>query len=403
MTEPLPEIPAFPMARAQECPLDPPPQLALLRTRSPVVRVRIWDGSTPWLITGHDDQRAVLSDPRFSADARRPGYPHVAEGAVARSSSTSFMQMDDPEHARLRRYVTADFAIKRVEALRPRIQDIVDELIDKMLAAGPRADLVEAFALPVPSLVICELLGVPYADHEFFETNSRVLVSGSAKPEEVVAANQQLTSYLGELVDAETRKPRDGLLSRLTAQEYRAGTLSRDELAELALLLLAGGHGTTANMIALGTVALLEHPNQVAALREGGPDLAAGAVEELLRYLTITHSGRRRVATEDVELGGQLIRAGEGVIVANDLANRDERVFADPDRLDIHRDARRHLAFGFGVHQCLGQSLVRVELQVVFDTLFRRIPTLALAAPCHELPFKWGGLIYGVAKLPVTW
>jgi cytochrome P450 len=404
MTQTRHDIPAFPIARAPGCPLDPAPELDRLRAEEPVTRVRLWDGSTPWLLTRHDDQRAMLTDPRFSADGRRPGYPHVAEGAAARTPDASFLQMDGAEHARLRKMVTADFSIRRMAALRPRVQQIADDLIDTMLAAGPSADLVEAFGLPMPSAVICELLGVPYADHEFFQVNSRVLVSRGSTREEVVEANRKLIAYLGDLVDSQAGKPGEGMLARLTAEQYDTSELTREDLAKLALLLLAGGHETSANMISLGTVALLRNPDQLAALRDTeDPRLIAGAVEELLRYLTITHNCRRRVAIEDVEIGGQLIRAGEGVIAANDAANRDETVFPDPGRLDLHRDARRHLAFGFGVHQCLGQPLVRVELQVVFGTLFHRIPTLALAVEPDQIAYKRDGLIYGVTELPVTW
>jgi cytochrome P450 len=172
----------------------------------------------------------------------------------------------------------------------------------------------------------------------------------------------------------------------------------------MGVLLLIAGHETTANMIALGTLALLEHPEQLAALRDAGnPQLVAAAVEELLRYLTIVHFGLRRVALADIEIGDRIIRAGDGVILATVAGNRDEQVFADPDRLDIHRDARRHVAFGFGVHQCLGQPLARVELQVAYGTLYRRIPSLRLAVDREQVPFKDDGLVYGVYELPVTW
>jgi cytochrome P450 len=396
------EIPEFPMARAASCPFDPPPEL---RARAPVTRVRLWDGSTPWLITGYADGRALLGDPRVSADTTRPGFPHTsAAGRARRTQARTFIGMDDPDHARLRRMVTATFAIRQVEALRPPIQRIVDELIDALLA-GPRpVDLVEAFALPVPSLVICQLLGVPYADHDFFQRRSRLLVNREVPTERVMAAQGELIEYLDGVIAAKLAAPADDLLSRLAVERVATGELSQREAAVMAVLLLIAGHETTANMIALGTLALLEHPDQLAALRAAeDPTAIAGAVEELLRYLSIVHSGRRRVALEDIEVGGQLIRAGDGIVVANDLANRDEQPFSDPDRLDIHRDARGHVAFGFGVHQCLGQPLARVELQVVYGTLYRRIPGLRLAVPLEQIPFKHDGAIYGVYELPVTW
>jgi cytochrome P450 len=236
----------------------------------------------------------------------------------------------------------------------------VDGLIDDMLAGPAPVDLVEAFALPVPSLVISELLGVPYADHDFFQRNSRLLVNRATAPEEALAAQHRLVEYLERLVADKQAHPCEDLLSQLAVQRVATGELSRHEAAMTGRLLLTAGHETTANMIALGTLALLRHPDQLARLREtDDPKLIAGTVEELLRYLTIVHSGRRRVALEDIEVGGRTIRAGEGIVFANDIGNRDTTVFADPDRLDLRRDARRHIAFGFGVHQCLGQPTAR--------------------------------------------
>ncbi|HEY0539936.1 MAG TPA: cytochrome P450 [Actinoallomurus sp.] len=394
-------MPAYPMKR--DCPFDPPPELRRIQAESPVTRVRLWDGSSPWLITDYPDQRAVLSDPRFSADVRRPGYPHVTAASQARRKrSRSFISMDEPEHGTYRTMLTGTFMIKKMEALRPRIQRIVDGLIDAMLDGGPPADLVSAFALPVPSLVICELLGVPYAEHAFFQRCSRVLVSSRSTAEEAVAAADELKDYLTRLLDRKAADPADDLLSRLVTEQ--AETMSRSQIADMAMLLLVAGHETTANMIGLGTLTLLQHPDQLAELRESeDPKLIAGAVEELLRYLNIVHSGRRRVATEDVEIGGRLIRAGEGVIVATDAGNRDATAFPDPDVLDIHRKARHHVAFGYGVHQCLGQPLARVELQVVYGTLYRRVPTLRQAVPLEEIRFKHDMLVYGVHELPVSW
>jgi cytochrome P450 len=312
--------------------------------------------------------------------------------------------MDDPDHARLRRMVTGAFAIRQVEALRPSIQRIVDERIDALLA-GPRpVDLVEAVALPVPSLVICRLLGVPYADHDFFQQRTRVLVIRDQAVERVIAAQEELTEYLDGVIADKLAEPGDDLLSRLAVEHVAAGELSRREAAMMAVLLLIAGHETTANMIALGTLALLEHRDQLAAVRDtDDPVLIAGAVEELLRYLSIVHSGRRRIALEDIEIDGDTIHAGDGIVLAGDAANRDEDRFPDPDRLDVHRDARGHVAFGFGAHQCLGQPLARVELQVVYGTLYRRIPGLRLAVPLEQIPFKHDSNVYGVYELPVTW
>ncbi|WP_328744397.1 cytochrome P450 [Streptomyces sp. NBC_00285] len=399
MTDTAPE---FPMSRAARCPFDPPPALRELQEKGPLAKVRLWDGSEPWLVTRYAEQRAILADPRVSADTDRPGYPSKAS-SEAGEGKLSFIMMDDPEHARLRRMVTAPFAIKRIEALRPAVQRIVDGLIDDLLAGPQPADLVEAFALPLPSLVICELLGVPYDDHALFQENTRTMVRTTATPEARSAATREIAGYLsGQLAERFT-EPRDDLLTGI-AGRVTAGELTHGQAVEMALLLLIAGHETTANMIALGTAALLEHPDQLALLRDtDDPALIASAVEELLRYLHITHQGRRRAVTEDIEIAGQVIKAGEGVIMVNETGNRDPRVFDDPDRLDITRDARRHVAFGFGVHQCLGQPLARMELQVVYGTLYRRIPTLKFARALEDVKFKHDAFIYGIHELPVTW
>ncbi|WP_405792258.1 cytochrome P450 [Streptomyces sp. NBC_01506] len=395
-------VPHFPMDRAATCPFDPPPTAVAQQKQAPLTKVRMWDDSTPWLVTGYAEGRALLADPRVSADITLPGYPLQAP-LQPDGPRASFILMDDPEHARLRRMVTAPFAIKRVAALRPAVQGIVDDLIDGMLAGPNPVDLVEAFALPMPSLVICELLGVPYRDHGFFQDNSKIIIKRDVDPQQQIDAFRALLDYLDDLMGKKLAAPADDLLSGL-AERVRSGELTRDEAAEMGVLLLIAGHETTANMIALGTLALLEHPAQLALLRDSDdPKLVASAVEELLRYLNIVHNGRRRVALEDIDIAGHRVRAGEGLIVANDIGNRDPDAFPEPDRLDIERDARHHVAFGFGIHQCLGQPLARLELQIVYSTLYRRVPTLRLAADIGRIPFKHDGSVYGVYELPVTW
>lgn len=299
--------------------------------------------------------------------------------------------------------VTAPFSVKRAEALRPAIQKIVDGLIDDMLA-GPRpADLVEAFALVVPSLVICELLGVPYADHEFFQENAKQFTRREATGQQAAAGQQRLMEYMDRLIGEKLTRPGSDVISDV-AGRVKAGELSREDAAQMGALLLLAGHDTTANMIALGTLALLQHPHQLAILRDtDDPAVVANAVEEMLRYLSIVHNGRTRVALDDIEIGGQVIHAGDGIVMPIEMANRDAAAFPDPDRLDILRPARHHVAFLFGPHQCLGQNLARVELQVVYGTLYKRIPTLRLAAELDQIPFKDDAIIYGAYELPVTW
>jgi pentalenic acid synthase len=269
-----------------------------------------------------------------------------------------------------------------------------------MLAQGPPAELVSAFALPVPSMVICLLLGVPYSDHEFFEEQSRrMLRSGSA--EEFEDAREQLENYLAELISGKERKPGEGLLDDLIDDQLRTGTLTREDLVTFALILLIAGHETTSNMISLGTFTLLEHPDQLAQLR-ADESLMPAAVEELLRFLSIA-DGMVRVATEDIEVGGRTIRADDGVVFANSTINRDGTAYASPDDLDWHRSARHHVAFGFGIHQCLGQNLARAEMEIALRSLFARIPDLRLAVPAAEIPFKPGDTLQGMIELPLAW
>ncbi|MEV7423846.1 cytochrome P450 [Streptomyces sp. NPDC091212] len=400
-------VPTFPLSRASGCPFDPPPQYATLREEAPVSPIRLWNGQVAWLLTRYADQRAVLADPRFSADVTRPGHPAQSAGVEASRNldRLPFIARDDPEHNHQRLMFTAHFTVKRVAAMRPRIQEIIDRLLDDMEAAGPPADLVSAFALPMPSLVISELLGVPHRDRGLFQRAARALVTLDSTPEQARAASGELAAYLDELITVKEREPADDLLSTLVVERVRTGELDRRHLVENAILLLSAGHETTANMTALGTLALLHHPEQLATVRDSDdPARVANAVEELLRYLTITHSGRRRVATEDVEIAGTVVRAGEGVVLANDAGNRDGTVFPDPDRLDIDRpEVRRHMAFGHGSHQCLGQNLARAELQLAYPALLRRFPGLRTTVPDGELRFKEDMLVYGVHELPVAW
>jgi cytochrome P450 len=396
------EIPSFPLPRNN--PLNPPPHYGHLRNSGSLGKVRLWDGSEAWLITRYEDFRAVLSDPRFSADITRQGYPTVNAGMkVARGNYRSFITMDPPEHTAHRRMLTGEFAVRRMESYRPRIQRIVDGLIDNMIARGGPVDLVSDLALPIPSLAICEMLGVPYEDHDFFQSRARILASHTTTREEALAASEELCEvYLRQLIRKKDSCPEDDIISRLVANHVRKGDLTENELISMVRLLLIAGHETTANMTSLGALLLLRHPDQWAQL-QSNPALVPQAVEEMLRFLDPTHSGRRRVALEDVNVGGHLVRAGEGVIALSLSANRDAGAFPEPDRFDINREARHHVAFGYGVHQCLGQPLARIELQTVFATLVRRMSTLKLAAPVEQLKFKDEMFIYGVKTLPVTW
>ncbi|MEV6505345.1 cytochrome P450 [Streptomyces sp. NPDC051642] len=394
-----PEPVSFPQDRT--CPYHPPAGYDPLRSARPLTRITLYDGRPAWLITGHAAARALLADQRLSSDRSRPDFPATNERfAAVRNRKVALLGENDPEHRTKRRMMIPAFTVKRATAMRPDIQRIVDERLDAMIAQGPTADLVPAFALPVPSMVICALLGVPYADHEFFEAQSRRLLRGP-KAEDSQDARDQLEAYLGELIDRKQRSPGEGVLDDLVRDQLSEGALDREELISLAIILLVAGHETTANMISLGTYTLLLHPERFAELRDD-PGLLPDAVEELMRSLSIV-DGLMRQALEDIEVDGTTIRAGEGVIFSAAVINRDEDVYTAPDTLDWHRPTRHHVSFGFGIHQCLGQNLARAELEIALRSLFERLPTLRLAVPAEEIPFKPGDTIQGMLELPVTW
>ncbi|MFG3248601.1 cytochrome P450 [Streptomyces sp. NPDC048187] len=390
---------AFPQDRT--CPYHPPAAYDPLRAARPLARVTLYDGRQAWLVTGHAAARRLLADPRLSSDRTRDGFPATsARLAAVRGRRAALLGVDDPEHRTQRKTVLPEFTLKRAAALRPRIQRIVDERIDAMTAQGPPAELVTAFALPVPSTVICALLGVPYADHDFFEEQSRRLLRGPL-PADAQDARERLEAYLGELIDRKRVAPGEGLLDDLVRRQPGEGAIDRGQLIALAVILLVAGHETTANMISLGTYTLLTNPGRLAELR-ADTALLPGAVEELMRVLSIA-DGLLRMATDDIEVDGQTIRAGDGVVFSTSVINRDASVYPDPDALDWHRPARHHVAFGFGIHQCLGQNLARAEMEIALRTLFERLPTLRLAAPADEIPFKPGDTVQGMLELPVTW
>jgi hypothetical protein len=392
----------YPVKRPADDMYAPAPALKEKQAEGPLHKVKLRDGTTAWLVTRYADQRQVFRDTGISASPLSPGYPKQTEMTDEEAVSAGFILMDDPEHTRLRRMVTAPFSVKKVQAMRPGIQKIVDEKIDQILAGDQPIDLYDQFALHVPSLVICQLLGVPYEDHDFFQAESRKIVD-LHNEERRREGMMNLGGYLYQLLEKKRAEPADDLLSGL-AEFVGSGEIDLIGATTTAVLLLFAGHETTANMIALGTLALLEHPDQLALLRDSDdPALFASAVEELLRYLTIIHIGSRRTAKEDVEVAGQVIKAGEGVILPLDLSNRDPEAFENPDELDLTRNFKNHLSFAFGPHQCLGLPLARLELEVVFGTLFKRIPELKLAAARDTITFKEEGAVYGITKLPVTW
>jgi cytochrome P450 len=392
----------------RETAFDPPAAVMALHRGAEMRRMRYHpDGELGWLVTSHRLARKVLADTRFSSTLGSPvQVPVPMPGIEAYAGFEGdfpiapgmFIEMDPPDHTRLRRKLTGVFTVKRMKQLEPRIERIVDDRLDA-LAAGPRpADLVEEFAFPVPALMICELLGVPYERRDRFEADARTSLTLDAGSDAKEAAFGRLYAFIGELVAAKRAEPADDLLGDLAADPE----LTDEEVAGMALLLLVAGHETTAKMLGLGTMALLENRDQWELLRER-PELMAGGVEELLRYLTVIHTGIIRQVKTDLEFEGHRIKAREYVTVSVQTANRDEAHFIEPDRLDVTGDARGHLTFGHGVHQCLGQQLARMEMRIAFARLIARFPGLRLAVPAAEVPMVTGQSFYGVAELPVTW
>lgn len=400
-TVPVPQ--SLPMDR-DAGPFDPPSAITRLREAHPVSPLLFPDGHQGWLVTGYDAVRGVMADTRFSSRQdigivhvpyETPGMPFATEPSP--QIPGLFIAMDPPDHTRLRRKLTGAFTVKRMKELEEHIIDIAERQLDEMAYLTPPVDLVAAFALPVPSLVICEMLGVPYADRATFQTNSAQFLVKDQSLEEKMAAYGAMTAYLAGLVTRKRAEPGDDILSDLA----RDDDLGIEELVGIAFLLLLAGHETTANMLALGTFALLEHPDQLERLRVD-QDLFPAAVEELLRYLSVADIFYR-YATEDIELGGELITEGSTVVVSLLAANRDPRHFDDPDTLDLGRESRGRLAFGHGIHTCLGQQLARIEMRAGFEALLRRFPTLELAVPADQVELRTDMNIYGVHELPVTW
>ncbi|GAA1275111.1 cytochrome P450 [Saccharothrix xinjiangensis] len=389
MDYPIPRRPGF----------DPPAEFAALRDTAPVCPVSLRHGQEALLVTRYDDVRAVLRDhERFSSDPSRPGFPQLRPVVDRKAAPGSFLVTDPPEHTRYRKMLTGEFTVRRMNELRPHVERLTRERLDA-LVAGPRpADLVAGFALPVPSDVICLLLGVPVADQEFFSTRSRAHLNRSLTAEQVKTALDELHAYLEDLIRSRRAEPVDDLVGRLVADP----SLTVGEAVGMTVLLLVGGHETTANSIALSALALLRDRAQWEAL-VADPDLVDDAVEELLRYLSPVHHGVVRAVAGDARVGGCPVRAGEGVIASLFAANRDPAAFPDPDRLDLRRSAKSHLAFGSGVHQCIGHLVARLEMRVALRALVTTLPGLRLAVPFEEVGFRFDAPIYGLRSLPVTW
>ncbi|MGW5491343.1 cytochrome P450 family protein [Streptomyces olivaceoviridis] len=384
---------------------DPFPLYRRLREEGPVRRAIIAGGLDAWLVTRYEDGLAALSDPRLSSDVRDASDPRLIEQLPEferESMLSTMLRSDPPDHTRLRRLVSKAFTARRVAGLRPRIQEITDRLLDAVVPAG-RAELVADFALPLPVTVISELLGVPVDDrYDFQRWTDAMLVRGEEMPDPVVVdeAWHRMRAYLAKHLEAKRARPGDDLLSALINAHDHEQRLSHDELIAMTFLLLVAGYITTVNLIAGGIAALLTHPGQLALLRDR-PELLPDAIEEFLRYDGPVSPGIARFAREDVEIAGVTVPRGATVLIASAIADRDPARFAEPERLDITRRDNGHLAFGHGIHYCLGAPLARLEGQVAVGTVLRRLPDLALAVPPAQLAWRPGGL-RGPARLPVT-
>ncbi|WP_327682108.1 cytochrome P450 [Kitasatospora sp. NBC_00458] len=401
------ELLAYPFP-GETCPYDVPAAYNTLREEGPVNRVAFPDGSEGWIVTGYEEARALLADPRISADRSdpafpqsakyAPGMPPVTESAPVPPAELTFNQLDGDEHAAQRRLVIPSFTVRQVKTLRPLMQRVADGLIDRMVAAGPSADLVSAYAAPFSPMLLSQILGIPEAERELFEKRVQLLAAPMA---EMVPAILELAPYLTALLENKAAEPGQDLLSSLVSRsEDGTAELTPQNLLNTAMLIVVLSNEPILSMISLGALALLDNPEQLAALR-ADPELTPGAVAELLRYVSVGDSVPR-VATEDIEIGGRLIRAGEGVVIGIKAVNRDPKAFSDPEALDVRRGDNPHIAFGHGPHTCVAQNYATALLEIAFTTLLARLPELRLAVPREELPLGGMGQ-WRATALPVTW
>lgn len=394
--------PQFPFARVSG--VEPPPEYAVLRATNPVSKVQLYDGSEAWLVTKHKDICDVLVDERLSKTRTRPGFPELSAGArAAGANKPTFVDMDPPQHMQQRSMIESLFTPKAIAGMRPHIQKTVDSILEKIIQGGcsPAVDLVEKFALPVPSYIIYGILGTPIEDLEYLTACNATRTNGSATSSEASAANAELLAYLGKLVDAKSVSPGPDMISILVAEQLRPGHLSREDVVQISFLMLVAGNATMVSMIALGVVTLLQHPDQLEELKKD-PSLAKGFVEELCRFHTASALATKRVAMVDIVLHGQIIKAGEGIIAATQSGNRDAAIFPDPDTFNLHRPAGPALGFGWGPHQCIAEWLSRAELEIVFATLFQRLPNLRLAMPFDQIKYSPVRKDIGISELSVV-
>jgi len=403
--QPSVDVPAYPIPRPSQCPYRPAAEHVELREPGPMTKVRLYNGRTAWLVTGAAQARAVLSDyRRVSIRPYHGNYPLLNEEfekVVDSGYADVLFGVDPPEHTRQRQMIMPSFTLRRTAQLRPDIQRIVDTKLDDMVRQGQPGDLVTQFAQPVPSMVMSLLLGVPYEDHEEFETPAHKLFV----PELAEEATAELGDYLERLIRRKERDPGaglTGLLDDLIVNHLHTGALTRSELVHIAMAMLVAGTDTTTNVISLGTLALLDTPGQWEALR-ADPDLVPAAVEEILRYVSLIEAFAR-VAIEDVDLGGHVIKAGEGILISCAGVNFDPATASDPDTFDIRRPPRPSFSFSHGIHRCPGDNLARLELEIAFRTMVERFPNLRPAIPVEQMRSNNNdGTLQRLFEFPVLW
>lgn len=361
-------------------------------------------GLRTWAVTGHDRVRRILTDPRASASRKHENFPFYFVAPPQARTETSFIGYDAPAHTQARRKVAAAFTRQRVLTWRPRIEAIVNEHIDRLLSLPPPVDFHRLFSLSLPTTIICEMLGIPQADHDMIIEHSTNMFGGHSTPQQRMAAIVEMNAYLDTLVAQREKEAAPGLISTII-EEFRGSgeDFTRSDVVNMVRMLMNGGHETTASMLSLGTACLLDNPDELAELLADPEARIEAATEELLRMVTIGDVGVPRVALEDIEIDGVTIPAGDGILCLLLTANRDPEVFPEPDRLDLSRGSRKHVAFGHGAHLCIGAELARVEMQIAWLSLFRRIPSLRLATPLQHIPRKEGAIVYGVWNMPITW
>ncbi|WP_035792236.1 cytochrome P450 [Kitasatospora mediocidica] len=380
---------------------DPPAIFDELRKERPLARMVYPDGHVGWIATSHELARQVLSDPKFSHNLEIGHFPVTKYGGPVPQFPAMpgmFIHMDPPEQTRFRRLLTREFTARRISQLTPQVEAVAAEQIKAMREHGDSADLVETYANPLVLRVLSDLIGLPYSERDRFAEAPVVMNNPFGDAQESMAAFAQVGAFIQETIARKKAEPGDDVLSRLIA----SGELTDEELGNITALLLFAGYETTESALAVGVFALLHHPEQLAALR-ADPSKLDDAVEEILRYVTVNQYEIFRTALEDLELGGHAVKKGETVTVSLPAANRDPAKFGCPADLDLSRDTAGHVAFGYGVHQCIGQNLARLELQVGLRALLDAFPDLRLAVPADEVPLRLHGSVFAVKTLPVSW